>query len=377
MAAPGIGRDSRTKPSVAAYSGHVPLFRGGGGRAAVLVLALAWLAAPLVLSDFQLNVLAYGGTAAIGAIGLNLLTGYTGQVSLGHGVFVGIGAYTCAYAGAEHGLPLVLWLPLAAALGGAVGAVIGPFALRLRGNYLVIVTLGLVFLGEHVFENWDSLTGGSFGRSTSGAIGTLDPATFSLFGRSFTRDQGYFWLVWAVVAAAALVATNIVRSRPGRAMQAVRDRDLAAEVIGVSQARYKVGAFAVSSAFAAAGGALFGALQVFVDPSLFGLVLSIQFVAIIVIGGLGTVYGSVLGAVVLGGLPRVIEEVTRGHDLPFVSGDRGGTEGFLAVASLNKALYGVLIILFLTAQPLGLAGFGRRLRSVAAGWSHSAKTPDS
>lgn len=364
-------RRTRNPAMVVQYQDELRLFASPLARTGVAMLGLAWLLLPLNLTDYPLVVLSYAGAAAIGAIGLNLLTGYTGQVSLGHAFFTGAGAYTCAYLGAQRGLPVVVWLPAAAAIGCITGAAIGPFALRLRGNYLVVITLGLVLLGEHVFKNWDSVTGGGNGTSTTGALGTLDASHFTLFGSAYTREQGFFWLIWAVVALGALLAKNIVRSRPGRAMQAIRDGDLAAEVIGVSQARYKVGAFVVSSGYAAVGGALYAVLQGRLDPTQFGLVLGIQFVAIVIVGGLGTIFGSIVGAIVLGGLPRVIEALTRDNDLPFVSGDRGGPEGFLTVASLNKSLYGAIIIAFLIAEPRGLAGVWLRMCNWFKTWPFS------
>ena len=233
-----------------------------------MLLAL-WLLTPLFLADdFWLSVLNYAGIAAIGAIGLNLLTGYTGQVSLGHAFFIGAGAYTAGQVGGELNLPLLLWLPAAGLLGAAVGALIGPFALRLRGNYLAIVTLGLVFLGEHLFRNLESVTGGNSGTSVtaSAAIGPLDFASMSLLGDEYTLNQSWFWLIWGMVGLCALLAKNIVRTRPGRAMQAVRDRDVAAEIIGVELGRYKVGAFALSSALAAMAGALLRRLPAVRQP---------------------------------------------------------------------------------------------------------------
>jgi branched-chain amino acid transport system permease protein len=242
------------------YADELKLWRTRSAKAWAAALAVLWLLTPMLLTDpFWLSVLNYAGIAAIGAIGLNLLTGYTGQVSLGHAFFIGAGAYVAAAVGGELGLPLVLWLPAAALLGAAVGALVGPFALRLRGNYLAIVTLGLVFLGEHLFRNLESVTGGNSGTSVS-APATLGPLDFNalvLLGDEFLREQGWFWLVWGLVAVCALLVKNVVRTRPGRALQAIRDRDVAAEVVGVELGRYKVAAFAASSALAALGGATY------------------------------------------------------------------------------------------------------------------------
>jgi branched-chain amino acid transport system permease protein len=356
------------------YADDLRLFPSLITKLAAVGLVVVWLAVPLNLPDYPLLILGYAGVTAIGAIGLNLLVGYTGQVSLGHGFFVALGSYTVAYVGAAHGWPIVVWLPVAALIGAAVGSAIGPFALRLRGNYLVIVTLGLVFVGLYVFDNWESVTGGGTGVGTTGALPTLDTPTFEMLGSTYTREQGYFWLIWFLVGVVALLAKNIVRSRPGRAMQAIRDRDLAAEVVGVSLVRYKIGAFAWASAFAAVAGAMHGALEGFalwVDPPAKMLLTSIQFLAIIIIGGVGTIYGAVLGALLVGSLPQIIQEVSLSTDIPFVSGDVGGPSGFIPVAALNNVVYGLLIIIFLVLEPHGLAAVWRRIKTWFLSWPFS------
>jgi branched-chain amino acid transport system permease protein len=344
------------------------LFRSWTKRAGLALLVMAWLFGPFVFSEYWATVLVYAGIAAIGAIGLNLLTGFTGQVSLGHAVFYGIGAYAGAMA-AQFGLPFPLWLIAASAAGGFVGGLTGPFALRLRGNYLVIVSLGLLVLGQHVFENWSAVTGGLTGRAVRlpVAIGYFDAGNLTLFGTRFTRSQGYLYFVWAVVAVLGLAARNIARTRPGRALQAIRDRDLAAEIIGVSQVHYKVGAFVVSSGYAACAGAIYASYARFLSPLDFSLFLSIQFVAMIVVGGIGTIHGSILGALFLTVLPRFIESVS--DRLPFVSTD--GTGAGLTVQSLNQAMFGILIIAFLLFEPLGLAEIWRRITRYFKAWPFS------
>jgi branched-chain amino acid transport system permease protein len=328
--------------------------------------ALAWIAAPLLLPDYWATVLVYAGIASVGALGLNLLTGVTGQVSLGHAAFYGIGAYAAAVLADGARLPFPLWLIGASAAGGVVGGLAGPFALRLRGNYLVIVSLGLLVLGQHLFENWTSLTGGLTGRTVRAPVtlGALDAANLTLLGLRLTRNQGYLYFVWAVVAVLALAARNVVRSRPGRALQAIRDRDLAAEVIGVSQVHYKVGAFVMSSGYAACAGAIYASYARFVSPLDFSLFLSIQFIAMIVVGGIGTIHGSILGALFLTVLPRAIEAVS--GTLPFVSQD--GSGGGLTVQSLNQAMFGLLIIGFLLFEPLGMAEVWRRITRYFKAW---------
>jgi branched-chain amino acid transport system permease protein len=351
------------------YEEELRLFRTRSAKAGLVALVALWLLTPVFLVDpFWLSVLNCAGIAAVGAIGLNLLTGYTGQVSLGHAFFIGAGAYVAAAVGGDLGLPLILWLPASALLGAAVGALIGPFALRLRGNYLAIVTLGLVFLGEHLFRNLDSVTGGNSGTSVTAeaAIGPLDFSAITILGDEYIRNQGWFWLIWALVALAALLTKNIVRTRPGRAIQAIRDRDVAAEVVGVELGRYKVAAFAVSSGFAALAGALYGAYQQYVSPDEWTLVLSIQYIAIIIVGGVGTVFGAVLGALFLGGLPAVIDNYSES-----IPGVGTGTEGIIQVDSLNIAIFGLLIVLFLMFEPRGLAAMWLRLKAYFKAWPFS------
>jgi branched-chain amino acid transport system permease protein len=361
------------------YDRDLRLFKSRASKVALAALFVVWVLMPNQASDFWLNVLNRAGVFAIGAIGLNLLTGYTGQVSLGHAFFMAVGAYTWAEFGARHSLPLLIWLPLAAVIGGVVGAVVGPFALRLRGNYLAIVSLGLVFIGTHIWNNWESLTGGASGVSGDRAarIGPLNFAKLSIGGQHFTLEQGYFWLIWALVALAALLAKNIVRSRPGRAMQAVRDRDVAAEVVGVSLFRYKVGAFVISSAIATFAGVLYGLYLGYLTPdqTSLGLVLSIQFLAVIVVGGIGTIYGSILGAILIGALPKIIEQFVPDNwnlpvlGWPIVTNDSGAT-GFTKGA-LSTIIYALLIIVFLVFEPRGLAGIWRRIQAYFKTWPFS------
>lgn len=353
------------------YSQDLRLFGTPKARVGLVVLIAAFLALPAVLQDdFWLSVLIYAGITAVGAIGLNLLTGYCGQISLGHAFFIGAGSYVTARVGGDLGLPLPLWLLAAAATGAVLGGLIGPFTLRLRGHYLAIVTLGLVFLGEHLWRNLDDLTGGNSGTSVNAdaAIGPVDFGDLVIAGESYSRNQGYFWLVWGLVGLVALLAKNLTRTRPGRALQAIRDRDQAAEVIGVRTGRYKIGAFMVSSAIAAMAGALFGSYQQFVSPEEWNLLLSIQYIAIIIVGGLGTIFGSVLGALFVGALPALIDRYS--EVIPGVQ-TSVGDDGFISVFALNQALFGLLIVLFLVLEPRGLAGIWLRIKTYFKAWPFS------
>lgn len=350
------------------YSEDLKLFRSGWSRGGlVLLVFLYWFLPTSYLGDSGLRTLSSVGAVAIGAIGLNLLSGYTGQISLGHAFFVAIGSYTVGYLGATEEMSLVVYLPAAALIGFLAGAVIGPFALRLRGTYLVIVTLGLIFLGRHLFNNWDSVTGGSRGlRRVRGAdlsIGSVDFRELTIFGHEYSSDAGMFLLVWGLVAVAALLAKNIVRSRQGRAMQAVRDRDLSAEVIGINLARTKVGIFAWSSAFGAVAGVL-SALQVGnVRPTDFGVFLSITYIAVIIIGGVGTIFGSIVGAFFVTGGEELIRQNSDSWLFDPIIGD-----DLLSVGELNGVLFGLFIVLFLLFEPRGLAALWLRAKTWLVSW---------
>jgi len=335
--------------------------------ALVCIVALYWVL-PIAMagSSFWLTALNFAGIGAIGAIGLTLLIGYSGQLSLGHAFFLGVGAYSEAFFGADLGLPLVLWLPAAALVGAATGALLGPFALRLRGNYLVIVTLGAVFIGIHVFRNWASLTGGLSGRATSApmSIGVFDFARPAAFGLNLNRDQGIFWLIWLVVALGYVIAKNITRSRPGRALQAVRDRDIAAALVGISTTRYKISAFALSSAYGAVAGALYAAYIQYISPQEWDIGLSIQYIAMIVMGGMTAIEGAVLGALFVTLLPQLLEQVS--PLLPFMA--QSGSGGGLTTFVLNQISFGLLIVLFLLLEPRGLWAIWQRLVRYVKAW---------
>lgn len=356
------------------YADDLRLFRGPWRKLGLALLVAVYLWAPGYFSAPTLLTLTFCGVYAVGAIGLNLLTGYAGQVSLGHAFFFGAGGYAAAYLGARHGWPLLAYLPAAALIGFVVGAVIGPFALRLRGNYLVIVTLGLVFLGDHLWKNWDSVTGGGTGTSVKAAptsIGTWDFKDLNVYGIGYEKEQSLFWLVWAIVAIVALLAKNLVRSRAGRAMQAVRDRDLSAEVIGVNLARYKVGAFAWSSAFAALSGALYAIVTERLETSIFNLFLSITFVAMIIIGGVGTIFGSVLGALLVTGGQRFIAENSSLAVFDPLIISSPGDSGWFSIGEFQNVLFGLFIVLFLLFEPRGLAALWLRTKTWFLSWPFS------
>jgi branched-chain amino acid transport system permease protein len=372
------------------YADDLRLFPTAAKRVGLVVLIALYLFIPYLINDEWGSVLALAGVVAIGAIGLNLLTGYTGQPSLGMAAFIGLGAFIAGYYGGgriEDGVGyefnIFVYLFMAVVAGALVGVLIGLPALRLRGNYLVIVTLGLVFVALYLWKKWTTFTGGNEGSpmpiTADFSIGfwSIDFLKPTVFGKELGPKQGLMYLAWGLVFVVALLVKNIVRTRPGRALQAVRDRDLAAEIVGVSLFRYKVSAFVLSSAIASGAGVLYGLYLGYLTPdeTSLGLVLSIQFLAVIVVGGIGTIYGSILGAILIGALPKVIEEfVPDDWDLPIlgwpiVTSEAGAT-GF-SKGALATAIYALLIIVFLVVSPGGLAGIWRRIQAYFKTWPFS------
>ncbi len=349
------------------YADEIALLGKRVDRMWVVLLGVAYVATPLVLDDQWLSVLTFTAIAAIGAIGLNLLTGFAGQVSLGHGFFIGLGAYSVGVLGGDLGLPVVVWLPAAGLLGALVGLAVGPFALRLKGLYLAIVTLGLVFVGDHIFRNVRGLTGGPQGRAIpSPRIGDLNFADLGpSLGLPLEREQSFFLFVIPLLVLAVVAAKNITRTRAGRAFQAIRDREIAAAIIGVDVARYKVAAFVVSSFYASAAGALLGSYLRHVTPDRFDLILSIQYVAMVIVGGVGSIYGSIFGALFIVLVPRLVEQVS--PLIPFVTRSAGASG--VTVFTLNQIVFGLLIVVLLVAQPTRLAGIWRRLRRYFRMWA--------
>jgi branched-chain amino acid transport system permease protein len=326
-----------------------------------------------VLVDETLALLATAFVAAVGAIGLNIVTGYAGQVSLGHAFFLAIGAYTgAALSGDPDGRVLgfgvtsmLVWLPAAGLAAALAGVIVAPLAIRLRGLYLAVVTLGLVFLGQHIFKEWDDLTGGP-GVGRPAAVPELLGLRFDMPGPLGTREQQLYLLMLVLLVVFGVAARNLARSRVGRAFSAVRDRDIAAEVIGVPLARYKLLAFAISSFYAGCAGALLYVVTGFFDPGSFDLLLSVQFIAMVLIGGVATISGSIAGALFITLLPRFTRELPA--LVPFISGDTTRTPN---VFQVETVLYGLLIVLFLVFEPRGLFGIWIRARNYWKSWPFS------
>ncbi|MGA8847863.1 MAG: branched-chain amino acid ABC transporter permease [Nocardioides sp.] len=340
---------------------------------AILAAVVVLLVLPLYVEEFWLRTGFAVFAAIIGALGLNLLVGTTGQLSLAHAFFLAVGAVTYTYvSGAPGGSansygglewPPLVGMVLGVVASGLAGVIFSPIAARLRGIYLGIASLGLVFIGQHVLNTWTSVTGGFNGRLVPGFslfgfnFGGSDSPELVIAGVPFGQTERLWYLGLALCVVACWFANNLVRSRPGRALQTLRDSEVAASVMGVDVRAYKARAFLVSSMYAGLAGVLYALSIGSVAPDSFGLALSVQFLAMIVLGGLGSVTGAILGATFVSSAPLVLQQYA--GSLPFIV--EPGQSGIVA-SQAAAFLYGGAIVLVVLFEPGGLAGLVRRLR---------------
>lgn len=321
-------------------------------RARLVLAAVALVALPFAATPYWLTVLNQIGIAAIGAIGLNILVGFTGQISLGQGGFLAVGAYTSGLLVVSLGLPFPLALLVAVVVTAGVGTLFGLPALRLKGLYLAIATLAAQELIIWVVRNWDAVTGGT------GALVVSSP---SLLGITLDDDLGWYFVILALAALAAMTATNLFRTGVGRAFVAIRDQDVAAEVIGVDPLRYKLLAFAVSSGYVGLAGALTAHYTGIVTWERFTLDVSILYLAMIIVGGLGSVAGAIYGAAFMIVLPAAIQQLGSGlrTAVPIIS---------TRLPAVQQAAFGLVIVLFLVFEPRGLARIWQRSKDYFRLW---------
>ncbi len=353
---------------------------------------------------------------AIAALGLNLLAGVAGQVSLGHAFFMGAGACTAAVMGGELGgtrwgweLPIWIWLPASGIVAALIGLAVAPAAVKVRGLYLAILTLGLVFIGIHLSRVFPQIAGDTesgrrfpefdikLWREETPLVNISSEETVTgLFGLNrfeVSEEQKVYLFALAVAVVMTVLAKNIIRSRTGRAFQAIRDRDIAAEVMGVPEVKYKLIAFALSSFYAGIAGALFASFLGTIAGNQWSLTLSVEFIAILLIGGAGTTSGVLMGTFFVIILPELVEQVTEwlaeqesglfgaigdllltdggGSDFGPISANAQAPGWALNVFDWNIVLFGVLIVVFLIFEPLGLFGIWIRIRNYWKGWPFS------
>lgn len=299
------------------------------------LVALGLVLLPLFLPGYLVYNFTLFFVYSIVAISLMILVGFTGQISLGHAGFLAAGAYTAGYL-TSVGWPFLVALLAAMVLSGTLGLIIGIPALRLEGPYLAIATLGFGLAIQQILNNWN-LVGAS-----SGLI--VERPEF--FGIPFWRDVPYYYLVLAVAAFITWISFNLKRSHVGRAFMAVRDADLAAQMSGINLAYYKTLAFVISAAFAGLAGSLYGPLIGYITPESFNLLLSIKFLLMIVIGGLGFLPGAIIGAALVTFL-----------DVQFA-----------ALRNWSQLLFGIVVILLMVLEPLGLYGRWLKIERYWKSW---------
>src|SRR3954466_481634 len=270
------------------YEDDIRLFPHSGYVVSYGVLLALLLVAPFVLSSYIMSQLVFVCIYATVGVALMILTGFTGQASLGHAAFLAIGAYTAAYL-QKYNVPFPVYFLAAGALTGLIGALVGFPALRLQGIYLVIATISFAFIVEEILARWESVTNGNEGMRVK---------ALSLLGLTVSRDSPTFYFLCLAVLVLTIVGTlNLLRSPTGRAFVAIRDSETAARSMGVNVALYKVKSFAISAAITGFAGVLFAHKLSFISPEMFTLQLSIEFIIVILIGGTFSLHGAVLGAI--------------------------------------------------------------------------------
>ncbi|MCC6206233.1 MAG: branched-chain amino acid ABC transporter permease [Hyphomicrobiales bacterium] len=312
---------------------------------AALVAALAAL--PLVAPGYWIYFAGLLGINIVATHGLNIMMGYTGLLSLGHAAFVGVGAYTVAILQTYFGVPFWIAIPAAGISAAVIGAAFGLPSLRIRGLYLVIATLAAQFILHFVFVHWQSVTNGDVG---------LPVAPAEVFGYPLNNETRVYYLILAFVVLSTIFASNVVRSRVGRAFIAIRERDLTAQVLGVEIVGYKLMAFALGSFYAGIAGALLAYFNRFVNPEQFGLLLSVFFLSAVIVGGMGSILGAILGAAFMTLLPELLREGS------LLVGSSLGYDLATVLTPLRETIFGMLMVGFLILEPRGLAQLWKRAR---------------
>jgi branched-chain amino acid transport system permease protein len=309
-----------------------------------LVLAAAVVAFPTFANSYLVFMATLVAINVIATTGLNITVGYAGLLSIGHSAFIGVGAYVDALAAIHLGTPLIVNVILGGAAAFLIGLVFGAPSLRIKGVYLAIATLAAQYSLYFVFQQWTAVTGGDRG---------LSVPRVNIFGAG---DTGLYFFVIALTVLLCVVARNLFRTRVGRAFIALRERDYAAEVLGINVVRYKLLAFALGAAYAGVAGALTGTFLRIVNPDQFTLLSSVFFLAAVVVGGQASILGSILGAAFMTLMPEILRALLE----LWAPGGTADVAGFLS--PLREFIFGALIVGFLMFEPRGLAGLIYRLR---------------
>lgn len=348
------------------YEQDIKLIQHGGYWWSYGLLIAVLAAAPFVVSSYLQSQLVFVFIYAIVGVALMILVGFTGQGSLGHAAFLAIGAYTAGYL-QSLGLPFAVYFPAAGIITGLIGAIVGIPALRLHGIYLLIATISFAFIVEEVLARWESVTHGNEGMRVK---------AIELFGQTVSRDGNAFYFLCLGILVLVIIGTlNLMRSPTGRAFIAIRDSETAAKSMGIDLARYKVKSFAISAAITGLAGTLYAHKLSFISPEMFTLLLSIEFIMVIIIGGAFGLHGAILGAIFIvmvdpmltmlkDDVPGYIASLSRG----FGSSQEAARHlqdrlyAIFSAPGLKGAIYGLIIILFVLFEPLGLYGRWLKLK---------------
>ena len=324
-----------------------------GARGLALALVILIIAFPFLAPTYWLYMGTLLAVNIIATIGLNITTGYTGLLSLGHGAFMGVGAYTAGYFAINHDMPFYLTIPLAGIFAAVLGAAFGLPSLRIRGLYLVIATLAAQYILTFLFQNWTAVTGGLNGLK-------LEPATIG--GFRFDNNTSLYYFVLVPAVGLSLFAANLFRTRVGRAFVAIRERDLTAEVLGVHLTRYKLASFALGAFYAGIAGGLMAYLFRIVTAEQYSLAVSVFFLSAVVVGGMGSIFGSILGALFMTILPEALKAAV---DLvgPFFT-----MRAALIFAPIREIVFGLLLVFFLIFEPRGLVYIWHRVSRMFSLW---------
>ena len=331
------------------YAADMTIFDARSTRVAVFLFVCLLFTLPLYSSSYVLHVANRIGIAIIAAIGLNILTGFTGLISLGNAAFMAIGAFTSGYLGTRFGLPFYLCIPLAGFMSAILGMIVGIPSLRIKGLYLAMATLAAHFIVEFVVTKWDSVTGGVSGISI--------PAP-KLGNFVLDSDKRIFCLIYLVMIAAVFFSRNLFRSKPGKAFIAIRDQAISAEVMGVNLLKYKLMSFGISSFYVGTAGALTAYQAKIISPETFPISVAIDHLGMIIIGGMGSIIGSIFGAIFITILPEILRLVTTALAASY-------PDLVTIFSSLKELVFGTLVIVFLIFEPAGMAA---RWQSIKNYW---------
>jgi branched-chain amino acid transport system permease protein len=321
------------------YSADMTIFESNTARVMLGLFLCLLFTLPLYTPGYLLDIVNRIGIAVIGAIGLNILTGFTGQISLGNAAFMAIGAFSSGYFGTKFGLPFYICIPLAGLMTAFFGMFVGIPSLRIKGLYLAMATLAAHFIVEFLVVKWESVTGGVSGLSI--------PAP-KLGSFTFDTDARLFFLIFVIAIMAVLFAKNLFRTKVGKAFVAIRDQAISAEVMGVNILKYKLLSFGISSFYVGVAGALVAYQAKIISPETFPVTVAIDYLGMIIIGGLGSILGSIYGAVFITLLPELLRLST--------SALAGSFPLLVAkLAAMKELVFGFFIVIFILFEPAGMA----------------------